>query len=233
MEDETEKILKEQLKKLPKEVLNFIMSSSWDADTDEIASAYNLSPEDASAFKREVTLVLAGLTHPDEFKEVLELEVGINNRAILETIVKAVDEKIFAPIRPALIDFFDSEKKKIEEQLPVEIEEVAPTEEAPASPPVPAKKWVREPDVAPDNLPTAGAEETEPLFPPIPPKTPKLETIPPSEGSDTAHPFEEKMKQVFTAGQQSIEELVIEPPKAQVPEPPRIHHTDPYREPIE
>lgn len=232
MEDETENVFKEQLSKLPKEVIAFLSSANWSGDTDEIGSLYNLSGEELVAFKREVTLVLAGLVHPDEFREVLEQEVGIAG-AVLDEIVKSVETKIFAPIRPALIEFLKKEDEK-------EILSVPPV---PNVPPVSL-------DVPPDNLPVA--EEVAPLMPPIPSKAPNLEVEPPSEGGmDPAHPFEEKMKKVFTAGQQSMGDFTIEPappvvpavpdvptvlpvpPVPNVPSPPRIYHADPYREPIE
>ena len=229
MDEETEKIFKDQLKKLSKEVHDFILSTSWDTDADEIASMYNLSEEEATAFKREVTFVLAGLVHPDEFKDVLGQEV-ITNRAVLDAIVANVENKIFAPIRPALVAFFE---KEVEEIAKKELEKIALEEKEPEAPQQTQsetpKVWEKTPDVAPDNLPTAEGDES--LLPPIPLKFG-------SEEGPQTHPFEEKMKKVFTAGQQSMGELAIEPPRAessstQTPNPPRIYHADPYRETIE
>lgn len=228
MEDETENVFKEQIGKLPKEVVAFLSSSNWSSDADEIGSLYNLSHEELVAFKREVTLVLAGLVHPDEFKEVLEQEVGIAG-AVLDEIVKSVETKIFAPIRPALIEFLKKEDAEKTAEEPVVEKETAT---APME-----KPRVQITDVAPDNLPVG--EEIAPLIPLIPAKAPNLEAEPPSE---PAHPFEEKMKKVFTAGQQSMGDLTIgaaapasvepqAPPQA--PNAPRIYHADPYREPIE
>lgn len=228
MEDETENVFKEQLSKLPKEVIAFLSSANWSGDTDEIGSLYNLSGEELVAFKREVTLVLAGLVHPDEFREVLEQEVGIAG-AVLDEIVKSVETKIFAPIRPALIEFLKKEGAMEQAEVPP----VLPVQDVPIVPPISL-------DVPPDNLPVA--EEVAPLMPPIPSKAPNLEVEPPSEGGvEPAHPFEEKMKKVFTAGQQSMGDLTIEPTTSSsivpavpdVPPPPRIYHADPYREPIE
>lgn len=216
MSNETDKIFEEQLEKLPTEVVNFITSTDWDTDVDEIGSLYSLSEEKLEAFNQEVTLVLAGLVHPDEFKDSLEQEVGIEG-TVLEAIVANVEKKIFAPIRPALIEFFEKEAKENTEEVPVE----ATTAEKPR---------MQMPDVAPDNLPTD--EGDEPLLPPIPSKFGKeAEEIP-------AHPFEEKMKKVFTAGQQSLGDLAIEPPSqtpspTQAPKAPPISHADPYREAIE
>lgn len=228
MDNEAEKIIEEQIAKLPKEVITFISSASWDTDADEIGSLYNLSREELVAFKNELTLAIVGLTHPDEFSDVLAREVGLQG-AVLEAVVKNVEEKIFTPIRPALIEFFEKEANEPASQEP---EVMSDTEGIPTIVPVPEppRTWEKEADIAPENLPTD--EEGESLLPPIPLKFgPKGDVAP-------THPFEEKMKKVFIAGQQSLDALTIEPTTqtsstTQASKAPPIYHADPYREPIE
>lgn len=239
MDDETKKIFIEQREKLPKEVLSFISSTNWDTDVKEIGSLYNLSQEELADFKREIILVLVGIVHPDEFTKALEQEVGIKG-AVLEAIVAAVEQKIFAPIRPALIEFFDSEERSEEgkEGNPEIQQHRGPTlntdskgrtsgaDSVPVVPNVPPAPHVSL-DVAPDNLPTG---EEESFLPNLAPKTS-------TETEGVTHPFEEKMKKVFTAGQQSMGDLSIEPaPQAsaeQAPKAPPVYRADPYREAIE
>lgn len=291
MEDETEQIFKEQLSKLPNEVSTFLSSAPWVGDLNEIGELYNLTENEMYGFKREASLVVLGLVHPDAFNAMLETEVGIKG-AVLEAVVANVEKKIFAPIRPALISFFEKEAAESGESTPeattpsAEVlptqkevvpetvrditmeprvatpvtqkkpEELAPTasmwerisgaspvnipgiaevsiqkEIPPVENPAPAKEWGKTIDAAPENLPIA--DEALPLMPPIPPKTPASE-----QAETPAHPFEEKMKQVFTGGQQTIVDLAIEPatpsaPAPQVSNPPPIYRADPYREPIE
>lgn len=170
MENETQKIIKEQVGKLPKEIISFLSSANWSNSISEIGSLYNLSETELFGFKREVTLVLAGIVHPDEFKEILEHEVGLRD-AILEAVAGAAEQKIFASIRPALIKFFKDEDAK----------EAVSTQSAQKNPSIGA---------APANIPTGIKEES--LFPPLVPKviTPKIavpETI-------LMHPFEEKLQ---------------------------------------
>lgn len=228
MDNETTQIFMEQLGKLPSTVVDFISSSSWDADLDEIGSMYNLHEEDLVKFKQEVTLVLAGLIHPDEFRGTLEQEVGLQG-AVLDAIVSATEEKIFAQVRPALMEFFEQESSQYESQTE-ELQTAQPAQEITRAP---QRVWEKEPDIVPDNLPTD--EEPESFLPPIPPKAPKAEADIPSWDITPAHPFEEKMKKVFTAGQQSMGDLTIEPATPQVapPDTTRTYHADPYREPIE
>ncbi|MGB2580138.1 MAG: hypothetical protein WBC83_00390 [Minisyncoccia bacterium] len=235
MDNETTQIFREQLGKLPSTVVDFISSTNWDADLNEIGSMYNLHKEELGKFKQEATLVLAGLIHPDEFRSALEQETDIQG-AVLDAIVNATEEKIFAPVRQALVVFFEQESAENVADIPEQegiIETIPPPATVPALTPMPTRVWEKEPDIAPDNLPTS--EEPESFLPPIPPKNPRVETEVPSWDITPTHPFEEKMKKVFTAGQQSMGDLTIEPATPQVAQPDtsRTYHADPYREPIE
>ncbi|MEK7148487.1 MAG: hypothetical protein AAB770_01075 [Patescibacteria group bacterium] len=243
MDNETEKIIKEQARKLPAEVIAFLLSSNWSESLDEISSIYNFSDEERFVFKHEVVLVLTGLTYPDELLEMLVERVPTKRNTVLESVVADVEKKIFAPIRPALVDFFDREaeayEKETRSEAPVAteapIEKLAPT----------AHMWEKISGAVPENLPIL--ESMKPLMPPIPPKTPNSEARPMAVGEVPAHPFEEKMKKVFTAGQQSTGDLVIksEPASAplsvvppvpivqNVPIAPSTYRADPYREAIE
>lgn len=234
MENETEQIFEEQLKKLPKQVVDFLTSAEWSIDAEKIASNHNLSREESAAFEGEITLVLLGLTHPDEFTGILKKHLGLES-SVAETLAKEVDEKIFATIRPALVEFF-GELEEVPAEEPVATEEVA-TVALPVAPKAPQRTWEKELDIAPDNLPTN--EEPESFLPPIPPKnTTRTENETPNWDITPAHPFEEKMKKVFTAGQQSMGELSLGPitpqaPASQNDKPAAPLHTDLYREPIE
>lgn len=223
METETDKIFKKQLRILPEEVVDFISSTNWDEDLGEIGSLYNLSKEEVALLEREVTLVLMGLVHPDEFRDALEEEGVVTNRAVLEALVANVENKIFAPIRPALIEFLEKEAEK---------------------------NTLAQ---APDNLPT---EETVESF--LPKLTPKI-IMPAPVGQEAVHPFEEKMQDLFTAGQPPVSNVAVAPaiqnfpqenlggqaipqtftPVAPAPQvqkaPPSspLSSTDPYRETIE
>lgn len=229
MENETEQIFKEQLGKLPSTVVDFVSSTNWDADLDEVGSLYNFSEEKLTYFKREATLVVIGLVHPDAFGDMLKQEVGIKDTAVLEGLVANVEKKIFAPIRPALIEFFEKEASESEGRKS-KVESDAQT-----------------PDLAPDNLPT---EETAESF--LPKLTPKI--IMPSlanQEQEAVHPFEEKMKEFFTAGQKPVSNATVESARQnfpqenlggqaipqtftpQAPKTPPPYGADPYREAIE
>lgn len=216
MNEEIQQIFERQLQVLPSEVVVFLSSAEWIHAVNEIGSLYNLSSDQLYTLRQEVSLVLAGLTHPDEFSSEIEQEAGIHG-AVLDALVRSIEQKIFTQVRPALVKFF--EKESAEEVPPVPTAPIVPN-----VPPVPPVSL----DVAPDNLPTG---ETESFLPNLAPKTV-------AETEEPTHPFEEKMKRVFTAGQQSMGDLTIEPAPqatvAQAPKTPPVSRTaDPYREPIE
>lgn len=209
MNDETEKIFKEQLEKLPKEVVDFIFSSSWDTDLGEIADLYSLSEKETSIFSREATFVLAGLIHPDEFSFVLE-GLGFKG-AVLENLVANVEKKIFTPIRPALIAFFEKEAVESKDKAGV----------TPAA--QPAMSWVITPNKmtakttpAPENIPTPDTAES--FLPKLIPKVPLV----PTPTTPTIHPFEDKLRQSFTAGEAPAPTVSVETPAPIVPAPPKV-----------
>lgn len=221
MNEEIQQIFEGQLQILPPEVVAFLSSSEWVATINEMGSLYNLSSDQLFKLKQEVSFILAGLTHPDEFSLEVERETGIHG-AILDTLVKNIENKVFAPVRPALIEFFEKETTEntrgVVKTAPVVNEPVVGTPKPQVAPML---------DVAPDNLPTG---ETESFLPNLAPKTG-------APAGEPTHPFEEKMKKVFTAGQQSMGDLSIEPAPqatiAQAPKAPPVYQADPYREPIE
>lgn len=250
MDNQTEKIFTEQLTKLPKDVVDYLASSSWVAGIEEIASMYNLEPEQQEKLVQEVTFVLTGLAAPDEFSSTLEEETGIHG-AVLDAVITAIDQKIFAPVQSSLETFFANEETLASGAAPQPVTDESLGEAPVAQPPF-------QPSVAPANLPTA--PEPEHLIPPIAPKVFEPVVMP---EQIVPHPFEEKMKQVFTPSEPIKEALVLEPtvpkevapsmyvadtlvPKAppvapvpaQVVAPqaapaPSVRRADPYREPIE
>lgn len=243
MQTETEKIFAEQLEKLPPEVIDFLSSADWGNDLKEIGTLYNLSAEEIATFKMEVSFVLSGLVHPDDFKETLGKEIGMGGE-FLDILVSATEQKIFASIRPALLAFFekeDAEDSQENQNLPTQTEQKETASDfidnLGVQLPSKAMVWNKTPDTAPDNLPTG----EEGLFlPNLTPKSSNLGVELPSDAGsiESVQPFEEKMRRVFTVGQQSIDDLSLITPERQAvspqnTNPSRIYHADPYREDVE
>lgn len=222
METKAQEIFKKQLIKLPAEVTSFLTSADWDHDLDEICKSSNLSEDEIFGFKREVTLVLVGLVHPDGLIITLEQEVNIQGE-ILEKIVREVEEKILAPIRTPLLEFFKNEGGGVmnnKQSIMNNGGETPQSSDTSLQGETGIKIPLRE-MVAP-----VGDEAVIPEFSPLLSPPYQLPASP-------AHPFEEKMKKVFTAGSQNMGDFVLEPP---VPQPPSRDTlksgNDPYREEI-
>lgn len=234
MEPDIDNILAEQARVLPREVRQFIVSAEWEKHVDVISERLQLSPDNTSTLHMETILVLAGLVPLHEFRDALVEQLEGVDSATIDTIVAEIGVAVFAPIRPALEQFFaDQEAYEAQSEKPI-VEDEAVAESVP-SPDEPAtniqseRVWEKAPDVAPDNLPVGeaeGIEETS-AFPKLIPKTRPGD----NESVATPHPFEEKMKKVFTSGGADISELSLPSiPGAQ--EAPRRIVNDPYREAI-
>lgn len=212
--------------KLPRGVQDVVFSPGIEQKVQKICTEAGFNADQAKKLTGLVNFVIMDLTSQQEFSTSAEKELSITSE-IANRLSVDVSREIFASI-----EAMETQSKK-EEKI-YEINSLNEEGEASISeesiPEIPDIKTIKAPDVAPDNLPTD--EEGESLLPPIPLKFG-------AEGvSAPAHPFEEKMKKVFTAGQQSLGDLAIEPPSqtsspTQAPKAPPIFHADPYREPIE
>lgn len=250
MDTEFESIIKEQAVKLPTEVRKFFVDSDWGTTLDAIIAEFAIPEEVSEAFRNEILIILLGLMHPDALREELS-KILLTRGENLTAIVTEVEEKIFAPIRPALIKFFEDERALAEKN-----QEVAPPAEtdgeqggwgmplveAHRETPVLLEQTMmpeRAPDLTPLNLPMV---EENPFLPKLIPKV----TEP---NSGPVNPFEEKMKSVFTSSPTETPALVpppflemspetAVPPQIIPPSPPQAPSStnarhDPYREPLE
>lgn len=229
MDTDIETIFSRQAEILPTEVRRFVASGEWERGLSDVTARLGLSEDNTDSLRTEIALVFAGLVHPDEFRSVLTSELEGLDSATLDALTGEVEANIFTPVRPMLERFFAEQEEA--ESTAVEQEETQPptTQQEVASPPppiLPAAERMR--DVAPDNLPTGEIQsqdlEEPPLMPTIKPKTRPSDDV--SE-AEPVHPFEEKMKNVFTGGGADISNLEISPT------PPSQVSTDPYREPVE
>lgn len=228
MENDIETIFSRQAEVLPTEVRRFVASGEWERDLGDVAARFGLSEDNTDSLRIEIALVFAGLVHPDEFRSALASELEGLDSATLDALASEVEANIFAPVRPMLERFFAEQEET--GSTAVQQEEMQPPtiQQEVASPPIPPPVAERMRDVAPDNLPTGeiqsqGLEET-PLMPTIKPKTRPSDDVSEASEAEPAHPFEEKMKNVFTGGGADISNLAL---------PPTHVSADPYRELIE
>lgn len=224
MENFSKDQINQAMDAIPYEVQKLLFSTTLEQKIQKIGTSAGLLIEQLKVLINLTNFAIMKLIPRKEFSFVVEKELSIPEGEARE-LSNNISLEIFAPV-----EAMESQAKK--EELLYENDKNSEKENIEKSSIVTSSQSnvSRMPDVAPENLPTD--EEGESLLPPIPLKFG-------AEGvSAPAHPFEEKMKKVFTAGQQSLGDLAIEPPSqtsspTQVPKAPPIFHADPYREPIE
>lgn len=118
MDEETQKIIAEQMKKLPKDVVEAIISVDYKTKLQEITKRQRLMIDQAGKLEMETTLIMIGLEPLADFVENIEREFGVNSVRAKE-IAMDVSENIFKPIRESL--------KKMNEQVLSEL----PNKESP------------------------------------------------------------------------------------------------------
>jgi hypothetical protein len=107
--------------KLPKEAQDVFSSLVWMETLKEIATKYNLNPEEIEILGTETTLVLLGIIHLGEYQENLERELIVEKETI-EKIIMEIDDRILKTIKEQLSETFESNLASLEKEngiLPV------------------------------------------------------------------------------------------------------------------
>ncbi len=259
MDEDITIILQKQADALPSEIRKYIISGEWEKTLENIIQHYKLSEETSGVLSREVMLVLAGLVHPGVFRGEFASDINDIDDPTIDAIVKEVTDSIFQPILPILKIFLKEQDAAPDPTLIP----VPSTPSAPVVPETPKEKekitipappslgtpqssvWGKISEVLPENLPT-GEIAVSPPVPEVIQNIPSPASVPPLNnqtqggiegGNEQSHPFEEKMKKVFTGGMVDRGGLVLDTKSTNEPiavggVPARPTH-DPYREPIE
>lgn len=100
---------------LPEEIQKAIMSTDYQQKLFDLAKTHKLTYEELGTLELETTMVLLGMTRPEEYRDEVQLELKKNDLEI-EALVKDVSDQVFNPIRGAL-DRVYSAKKEPEDYL--------------------------------------------------------------------------------------------------------------------
>ncbi len=101
MDEETQKIIEEQMKKLPADVKEAIISVDYQTKLAEIAKRHRLLIDQTGKLEMETTLVMIGLEPLSDYIDNLQTELDIPITRAQEIAVN-VNEAIFKPIRSSL-----------------------------------------------------------------------------------------------------------------------------------
>lgn len=233
MENDTQKIIQERFRELPKSLQKIITAFDFRNAFDDISERHNLHIDQAGNLENETMLALLGFESLDDFETNLEKNIPIDAETA-QKIADDVNNRIFLPIREEMQKLEGVDEEKSKENVSSPVKTPARGESA----------QITEIDAEiPENLPTKS--ELPPISSPEAPQT-QIETEKPvvtPEGRESFTPAEPQTDaQVENLPLQEMPEQKIEEkstetpqetPKAPQPRDRSIYKTDPYREPIE
>jgi len=110
MDENTKKIIEEQLEKLPKDIRDAILSADLPEKFKTIANKHKLRIDQGGTLETETMLVMLGLEHPDDYTSNLKKEAGMSDEEA-EKIAEEVSRTIFLPIRASLQKLHEEERE--------------------------------------------------------------------------------------------------------------------------
>jgi hypothetical protein len=108
--------LKTRFELLPSELQKVIISSDYQTKLFEIAKKHKLTYDKLGQIELETTMVLLGMTPPDEFKADIHEQLGVSDE-VLNNIVRDLNDQIFLPIRESLIGVYSQEEVEVGEKF--------------------------------------------------------------------------------------------------------------------
>ncbi len=112
MNSEIEKIIKEQMKILPVEVINILSDTTLGEKIITIGKKNGLSADQLEIFQRETYLVLVGLVNPDEYPKELEGRLKQDDLK-LDNILNDIYKEILIGVRDKLTGMFNKNDKAL------------------------------------------------------------------------------------------------------------------------
>jgi BMFP domain-containing protein YqiC len=98
MEDETNKIIKEQFDRLPKKIQDAIVKSDWEKEVRKIAQKYRLRVDQGNFLENEIFLFMLGLESLEDLVSELQEELGGEGVDVF-AILGEVEDGIISKIR--------------------------------------------------------------------------------------------------------------------------------------
>jgi hypothetical protein len=113
MDPEIEKIIKEQMEKLPIEVKKLFTDSSLGEKIINIGKKNGLNEGQLAILQTETNLVMLGLVHPDEYSDELKSHLNINDiRA--DNITNDINTEIMSGIREKIKETYEKTEESLE-----------------------------------------------------------------------------------------------------------------------
>lgn len=157
---------------LPDDIKKAITDDAYQQKLFTIAKEQKMTYEELGMMETETTMVLLGMTKPEDFRDELQLELKKND-AEIDLLVGKINEQVFAPIRASLERVYAAKKEPVDYlQKPLEQENIKSQEQNTFTSPQPSPKLG---EGVVQTQPVAVAPNTTPRV--IPPTTPTPATI--------------------------------------------------------
>jgi len=114
MPDETNKLIQDQFRKLPNDVMAMLLSPNFERNIKFIIERHIIPIEKEVSFENEVFLLILGLSDPEEFRDTLAQSLNIPQEEV-EIVIRDIDRFILAPIKNSLTTFFQTENNQPDE----------------------------------------------------------------------------------------------------------------------
>ncbi len=95
---------------LPEDIQNTITGSEYQMKLYELAKERKLTYEALGTLELETTMVLLGMTKPEDFRDELQIELKMND-ADIDGLVAALNDRVFAPIRQSIQKVYEARKE--------------------------------------------------------------------------------------------------------------------------
>ncbi|MBP9716166.1 MAG: hypothetical protein KBD48_03195 [Candidatus Pacebacteria bacterium] len=109
---ELQKQIAEYFSKLPPEAAAIFSSMAWIDQTEKIGNRYNLTEDQLKSLITETSLALLGVIHLNQYEDILIQELTLPKEKI-SPMISELDREVFASIRPALENTFESNIENI------------------------------------------------------------------------------------------------------------------------
>ncbi len=123
MDNDTNKIIEDQLKALPKALQETILNSGWEKKAHELAKKHLLHIDQEGDLVNETFLVLLGLELAKDFQQNLVNNIHVSKETA-DALVNEIGAEIFSPIRVHLQDIENNDEEVEKEEKPEETVEV-------------------------------------------------------------------------------------------------------------
>lgn len=98
---------------LPDDIKKAIVDDGYQKKLFDIAKEMKMTYEELGTMETETTMVLLGMTRPEDFRDELQLELKKND-AEIDPLVAKINEQVFAPIRASLERVYAAKKDPID-----------------------------------------------------------------------------------------------------------------------